>query len=186
MKGVNIMENDPDDIDRKACEAGGASADDSADQPVGYGRPPVNTRFRKGQSGHRNGRPKGSRGIRALYQRLMRETVRVRDGDKTRRISTSDALTQVLLRAAMKGERGAVNVQMYLEDKAGLLNQPDEDDTGKTRYLVAAIKPPLEEWSKFALRAAERNRDPEPKPQGRLPKVTRDVDTGEITIHPLD
>src|ERR1700687_436048 len=115
MTGVNIMENDPDDIERKACECDDASADNSADQPpagVGYKSPPVNTRFRKGHSGHRDGRPKGSLGIRALYQRLMRETVRVRDGDKTRRISTSDALTQVLLRAAMKGERGAVNVQM--------------------------------------------------------------------------
>ena len=28
---------------------------------VGYGKPPVNTRFRKGQSGHPGGRPKAKR-----------------------------------------------------------------------------------------------------------------------------
>lgn len=32
-----------------------------SDYEVGYGKPPAETRFKKGQSGNPNGRPKGSR-----------------------------------------------------------------------------------------------------------------------------
>ena len=34
---------------------------DGDDDAVGYGRPPVSTRFRKGQSGNPRGRPRGRR-----------------------------------------------------------------------------------------------------------------------------
>jgi hypothetical protein len=168
------MENEQDDIDRGAYGAGDPSTEVSADQSpsgVGYKRPPVNTRFRKGESGNRKGRPKGSRNLRALFERLMQETVRVRDGDKTRRISTSDALSHVLLRGATRVEPGAIRVQMYVEEHTGLLDPPQEEDGKRCGYLVVPMKLPPEEWQKRADRALEHNLDPP-----RLPVVTCAVD----------
>jgi len=34
------------------------------EQPVGYGNPPKESRFKKGQSGNRRGRPKGSKNLK--------------------------------------------------------------------------------------------------------------------------
>jgi hypothetical protein len=189
------MANEPDDIDREAGKPVEASADNSADHPprTGYKNTPVHTRFHKGQSGNRKGRPKGSGSPRALFERLMRETVRVRDGKRLRRITTSDALAQVLLRGTMQGEPGAVNVQMYIEDKAGLLNIPDESDTRTGHYLVLPhpAKLPPEEWDKAAKRALEAVMEPDTEQKPSLPyvppgyKLCRSVATGEPIVRPI-
>jgi hypothetical protein len=118
----------------------------------------------------------------------MRETVSVRDGDQTRRITTSDALAEVLIRGAIKGEQGAFNVQMYLEGKAGLLQE--EGDIRKYGYLVVGPQLPPEEWDKYAKRALEAVMEPdEQKPS--LPyvppgyKLCRSVTTDEPIIRPI-
>jgi hypothetical protein len=189
------MANEPNDFDREAGKPVEAEADNSADPAprTGYKNPPVHTRFRKGKSGNRKGRPKGSGSSRALFERLMRETVRVRDGKRLRRITTSDALAQVLLRGTIQGEQGAVNVQMYIEDKAGLLNIPDESDTRTGNYLVLphpAILPP-EEWDKLAKRALEAVMEPDTEQKPSLPyvppgyKLCRSVTTGDPIVRPI-
>ena len=38
---------------------------------VGYGRPPVATRFKKGQSGNPAGRPRKAKGLRAVAERVL-------------------------------------------------------------------------------------------------------------------
>jgi len=45
---------------------------------VGHGGPPLETRFRPGQSGNPRGRPKGSKNTRTLLQEKLSEKVRVR------------------------------------------------------------------------------------------------------------
>src|SRR4051812_111432 len=69
----------------QATGGGGAAVSDTPsnnpnDPPtvpyaVGYGRPPVQTRFRPGQSGNRRGRPKGARNLASELQAVLAETV---------------------------------------------------------------------------------------------------------------
>lgn len=79
---------------------------------VGYGKPPEATRFRKGQSGNPNGRPRGARNklpalheerIKALILEEAYRTIRIRDGER----SVSVPIVQAVLRAiavnALKG-----------------------------------------------------------------------------------
>ena len=51
----------------------------SGDYEVGYRKPPVNTRFKSGQSGNPKGRPRGSKGFATLMRKALSETVLVRE-----------------------------------------------------------------------------------------------------------
>lgn len=54
---------------------------------VGYKRPPLQTRFRKGQSGNPAGRPRGSRNLATLIREALNALVEVRVHGQLRRIS---------------------------------------------------------------------------------------------------
>jgi len=58
--------------------------------PVGYGRPPPERRFRKGQSGNPKGRPKGARGLKAEAAEVLNETFPVAGSGK--RVTASKAM----------------------------------------------------------------------------------------------
>ena len=78
------------------------------DYKVGYGRPPEETRFRKGQSGNPKGRPKGAKNLGGLFQRMLGEAVNVREGERTRSMSKVEAMLQNLLLKAIKGETRSI------------------------------------------------------------------------------
>ncbi len=42
---------------------------------VGFGRPPKHAQFKKGQSGNRKGRPKGTLNLASVLERTLREKV---------------------------------------------------------------------------------------------------------------
>jgi len=51
----------------------------TADDRVGYGRPPRATRFVPGKSGNPKGRPKGARSVGAILQRWSQEQDSTKD-----------------------------------------------------------------------------------------------------------
>jgi hypothetical protein len=68
---------------------------------VGFGRPPKHTQFHKGRSGNPKGRPKGSKNIYALIQKVLEEKVVVKGPGRTHSISKFEAaLTQQVNKAA--------------------------------------------------------------------------------------
>ena len=71
---------------------------------VGYGRPPVETRFQKGQSGNPSGKRKGERNTRTLIQREGDEFIELREGGAVRRITKREAVVKALVQKAMKGD----------------------------------------------------------------------------------
>jgi hypothetical protein len=73
--------------------------------PVGYGKPPVHTRFRKGQSGNPTG--KRRRGETERAQALIWEEayrlLTVREGDKVTRMPALQAVIRSQISSAAKG-----------------------------------------------------------------------------------
>src|SRR5579872_3351434 len=72
---------------------------------VGYGKPPVHTRFRKGQSGNPRGRPRGTKAgrLEAIILKEAYRYVRVKEGDSIERVPA----IQVMVRAMFThGARG--------------------------------------------------------------------------------
>jgi len=61
--------------------------DDEKPYRVGYKRPPLHTRFKKGQSANPRGRPRGSKNLSTLLDDALNEPVVITENGKSRRIT---------------------------------------------------------------------------------------------------
>jgi hypothetical protein len=100
------------------------SAKKKGASPVGYGRPPVHSRFRKGQSGNPAGRRRQSEGERAR-KLILQEAFRMlnlREGDKVSRIPALQAVLRSQIALAAKGngpaQRAVVKTVQEIEAEA--------------------------------------------------------------------
>jgi hypothetical protein len=69
----------------------------TSDYEVGYGRPPVHSRFKPGVSGNPSGRPKGTPNLKTLFNRILKEEVSLREGAEVRKVTKAEALMRGLV-----------------------------------------------------------------------------------------
>ncbi len=77
---------------------------------TGPGRPPIGSRFQKGQSGNLKGRPKGSSRTKpekatSAFEILFEKTLTVTVGDVPREIAVDEALWHRTYQDAIQGNR---------------------------------------------------------------------------------
>lgn len=77
------------------------------DDAVGYGKPPLHGRFRKGQSGNPSGRPKRARNLATDLAAELSERTSVPEGNRNRRVSKQRAILKTLTARAIKGDAKA-------------------------------------------------------------------------------
>jgi uncharacterized protein DUF5681 len=71
------------------------------DYEVGYGKPPVHTRFRKGQSGNPKGRPRGRKNLSSLLNDALNGWVIVVENGRRKKITKREAIiTQLVNKSA--------------------------------------------------------------------------------------
>jgi hypothetical protein len=77
--------------------------------PVGYGRPPVHSRFRKGQSGNPTGKRNHGEAerVQALIRKEAYRPLTVREGDKVTRMPALQAVLRSQIACAAKGNVSA-------------------------------------------------------------------------------
>ena len=71
---------------------------------VGYGKPPVGSQFKTGQSGNPNGRPKAAPDLTALLLKEAGKQITVTQGGKAIKMSQLQVMAKALYAKAMKGD----------------------------------------------------------------------------------
>jgi hypothetical protein len=96
-------------------------ADITGDYEVGYGKPPVNWRFQKGQSGNPRGRRK--KDLSALLVSALNEPVFVTTDGERRRITKREAIVTQLVNksttADLRATKMLIDMLKEVEQKAG-------------------------------------------------------------------
>ncbi len=71
---------------------------------VGRGRPPMNSRFKPGQSGNPRGRPKGAKDLRTVLDAALGERVVVMENGRQRSYSKLELIIKQVVNKAAGGE----------------------------------------------------------------------------------
>lgn len=96
------------------------------DYEVGYGKPPVHSRFRPGRSGNPGGRPRGARGLGADLIAELAERVTISQDGKAKRLSKRRVILKALTAKAAKGDvRAADKLLSMIIQMQGFEDQRD-------------------------------------------------------------
>lgn len=97
----------------------------SSQNGVGYGRPPMATRFKPGQSGNPKGRPKGSKNMLTLLREELDQKVTVTSDGRTQRMSKRKIAVRQQVDRAVKGDPKAFAMVLKLESQASGAEEVD-------------------------------------------------------------
>lgn len=75
----------------------------TSEYEVGYGKPPKSTRFQRGQSGNPRGRPKGTKNLKTDLIEELQETIDIREGNRSRKVTKQRAFIKALTNGSIKG-----------------------------------------------------------------------------------
>lgn len=105
---------------------------------VGYGKPPLHTRWEKGRSGNPKGRPKCQRDITQLLNTLLAQRIVVRTGKTTKRMSRLDHLLHRVFENAVAGDPRLIRLVLDEARKAEERRENDEPAFGPADHEVIA------------------------------------------------
>jgi Family of unknown function (DUF5681) len=127
---------------------------------VGYGKPPKETQFKKGESGNPKGRPKSAKNLKTDLVEELSERIVAREGERTVKISKQRAVIKTLLARTVKGDARAgatlLNLIFRVLDPAGDVAETAAPLSAEEREVLADVE------ARF-LTASVTNRDPQIK-----------------------
>lgn len=117
------------------------------DYTVGYGRPPVSTRYAPGTSGNPSGRPKGSGGLKPSLDKILRRKVQLKVDGRRKKVPVTEAVLLQLSHKALGGDPAAIReylrIAMIHGGEAEAATALDEAHLGPfvdAYAIVAALK----------------------------------------------
>jgi hypothetical protein len=110
-----------------------------SDYRVGYGKPPVATRFRKGRSGNPKGRPKASKTARSLLDQALSAPITITEAGRTKVVEQRAALFKSLLAKAIRGDARAAALVVRLMEQFDLT--APRQDQGPLHIIRTIVRP---------------------------------------------
>lgn len=96
---------------------------------VGYGKPPLNSQFKPGQSGNAKGRPRGQKNLKTLIKQAMISQISVREGSNDRRVTKIEGVVLRQIENALKGNDRSAMAVIKMATALGFLEDKPENGT---------------------------------------------------------
>jgi hypothetical protein len=93
-------------------------AEGPGDYEIGYKKPPVATRFKKGNRANPRGRPRGSKNLASLLERALDMPADADAGDKPSRLTKRDLMVARLVERSAGADLAAIKLLFELLRKA--------------------------------------------------------------------
>ncbi len=102
------------------------SSQAAPDYEIGYGRPPVQSRFKPGKSGNLKGRPKGRPNVRTVVEEALNQRIVIREGERTRSVSKLKGLVLTILNKSLHGDTKTLTAFISLLRSLGMTGEMPE------------------------------------------------------------
>jgi hypothetical protein len=125
---------------------------------VGKGRPPLSTRWKPGQSGNPNGRPRGTKNMITNFRDALSRKIVIREGAKSREVTVREAIALNTTNLALK--KGDTKLILFL-----LSLDPEitaESEREEIRWLAMTPKEAMEAYQRTLIDATYG-----PRPRGK-------------------
>ena len=135
-------------------------AETRRDYEVGYGKPPLHTRFKKGHSGHRRARPAVAESLAAVLLEALGKKIVVAENGRRRRVTKREAvIAQLVDKSATADLRATKLLLDILRDIERPANRPAAETPPSEQEFLEQLKERLRRLAKAAQPA-------EPEPEG--------------------
>ena len=125
-----------------------SKSDGDKEYSVGYGRPPRNTQFKKGQSGNPKGRPSGSKNLSTLLDQALSAEVLATENGKRLKVTKREAMITQLVNKGASGDPRAIKllldemrlIEIRMEASSPDSSSFDEGDREVMRLLRERVQ----------------------------------------------
>jgi hypothetical protein len=98
---------------------------------VGYGKPPITSRFKPGQTGNARGRPKGHKNLKTLIRQAMTARIVIQEGSSNRQVSKIEGVVLRQLQNALKGNDRSAMAVIRMALQLGFLDDVADCNQGE-------------------------------------------------------
>ncbi len=103
----------------------------TAREEVGYGKPPMSSRFCKGQSGNPKGRPRGARTRGHPYEAVLGRAVTIREDGVERVVTAAEALVLKLAQHSLSHGGGVAQLLAEVLEQQTKVQTPPQQTKGR-------------------------------------------------------
>lgn len=138
---------------------------------VGYKKPPLHTRIKPGERRNPHGRPKGSKNVHTILNRVMDSTHTATVNGKRRKVALTEAILLTQVKKAV--EDGDTRAAQYLLDRKAAIDAARAPEAEAP--VIASDLDLLEDYKRRILADEQARQQQEAPPKcAKKPKETRD------------